>query len=1474
MANKYSKFRKSLIASLCAVSLACTGLAAACSQGSGDGDTDKDEGEPFVKREDTQTLKNGNFELYDYPSAKQLEDGKASYLIKTPDSWSRAGDTSGTMGGIIGTSPEEWAALTDDGLAQALKDNADRSSSDDDYINYNGMRARDVLYKDTYAALLEQSNLANSYIKNQTFADYFGITREGSSPDFTYKMGNRTVYISDSVTDADKSDDNAWKNYEFFFDAEFTEPVREEIISNPGTHYNITGENGNYHFTDGNKTVNLKKDEATGSLYYTAEGDDPEDIFVSNVLMLHNYDNDITSSGTTNSSKYNGIHQYYTSQSITLEANTAAEISVWVKTSDLKFDKGYSQNEDQDRGAYIEVLQTVGGKSVDSVKIESINTEKIIADIGDDDSYGSVIQNGWIKYTVYVNACDFASSTVQLRLGLGDSDNYKKLAGYAFFDDVQVTKYLSLDDEGCTYPDHESEVLTSNLTSEADDKIYIADKNLNENDERNEKNFYYHSDLSSVTGENVYAPIPFDGTKVSLTEYKDGGKYYVSSIGTEAKLEGVELKASENEVTLPRNTDSRVTVNDILGVYSYDKEFKKADFADAQYSDFRDYSELLNKNLTKEDARLPGYDGKILLTLSSRGAAYTSALTNGAFSLLKDEYMLVSLWVKTSDLAATVKLTSLDDPDKTSSISVNSTGITTDIGENEDVYHGWAQCFLFLQNDTEDTQSFKIELLFGNTTINSSTTYTGGYAAMCNVQALKIDKEVYALAPSGSTVMTYAFSEEKKDETGVEFDAASGTSDIKNGLANLANYNGFNGAGSYVSDNDYVPSYDAKNTNKNAGLINRKYYEDYSDELKELISGAFTSAASATAKWDDVFGETCYQPAIIINSLREYTEEASATEDTYSLYYVEADDGYSGEDLLTIDGKKYKKATEWDEDATYYNFAVNYGFVGSSASVAANSCVTLSVRVKVAGDAQAWIYLVDQNREVLKYTASEYTFHYDKEGNVLDEKFDADWVEGSAKHRSHIVYSIREEDGLYDGKDGGIYFNLNNLIKKYDNYLFNADKGTYQFYDAPGGNRVALDDLKDGETYYDQNGNKAPHYLANSDGKRIFEWKDNNYYYIDGEGKTTDTVVKNFSDDYKRSYSSIDKEYAVCVTDTKGEWVTVNFIINNGNVAKNYRMELWSGERGSNGIAADGTYKTGAVAFDRCSYSVTSSNFATLLGEYEDDLINEYKALLISDNKLSEVEFDNENLSYYEKLLDKLAEDETSTITKNAVNAIKDKYTAYYHAYSFYDSPVYAPRSAEELARFEYDATADTYAESMAYFTYNNYSGEKLTAVNTFADYSVIEKLISENVTGDDTDEGDDGETPAEDDNKNSANVWLYAASILLLVAMLITLLSIIARKLYKYLLPKFGSKKRKQNNYKKRERYMRKLHLVKEEPIEDEEPDQAAAPEEEPVKEESSEPVEEAPAEPAEAPAEEPAEEVKPEEAVSDESSDGDNKD
>lgn len=576
--NNYfkSKKRRSVLALLAAAAISCTGLAAACAK-----TDEEDKPTKFApKQEDTQLLKNGNFEFFNYPSDEYINNGKALYLIKTPDSWEQRGDSSNAMSGIIGTSNYEWNKLTSADLKGLLEYNADLKTNDEDYVDYNGMKARDLLYKDTYAALLSSSDVEESYIKYQTYEDYFGITeRDGKHYFGDFEVKKKEVAEGETA-------DNEY----YFYNSEngtYGESVRFALIDNPGTPFEIVDpESGDSYYTDENgKKVTVYKDEK-GNHYYDKELKFPCD----NVLMVHNY---------PANNNYNGISQYYSSQTITLEANTAAEISVWVKTSDLKFDKGYSQLDDQDRGAFIEVNQTVNGTSLDSFKIKAINTEKILSENKDNTAIEQ--SNGWLKYTVYVNACDFADSTIQLNLGLGQSaSNSEKCTGYAFFDNVAVEKFRSLDEKvldsdgnktgefKSSYNDYAASITANKtyctLTSDADDKIFIADTDIRYHGGsktspeylRNSQHFRYFIDLASENGTNAkdhYAPVTFgqnDNTTAQLTSEKSKGKWYAAgtldgeTVKNMATLSGVIAGDTDKNYNLPDNVKNGIdTANDL-----------------------------------------------------------------------------------------------------------------------------------------------------------------------------------------------------------------------------------------------------------------------------------------------------------------------------------------------------------------------------------------------------------------------------------------------------------------------------------------------------------------------------------------------------------------------------------------------------------------------------------------------------------------------------------------------------------------------------------------------------------------------------------------------------------------------------------------------------------------------------------------------------------------------------------------------
>lgn len=1393
--------RKSLIAALCVLSVACSGLAAACAP-------NKEEDKPSNnQKEDTQLLTNGNFEFFNVP-----ED--AVHLIKNVNGWTIDGGSS-VKSGIISTGPKAWEDISDFDLGQKLDYNEDIGSSSEDYVDYNSMRSRDILYKEPYAATRTKDQLKDdTIIKNfGGLQKFLGIEGE----DGNYKFMGETVYKN-----ADDGD--------FYFDQDFTRPVRQAVIDNPETHLGAYSEkDGKYYLG----TTEVYKDD-DGNLY----SDSAKEYNTGNVLMVHNY---------TTDGKYNGIRQYYSSNTLTLEANTAAEISVWVKTSDLKFDKGYSALYDQDKGASIEVVQTVNGTSIDTFAIKNINTEKIIAG-AETDGYTVEESNGWLNYKIYINACDFASSTIQLRLGLGQT-NEEQCTGYAFFDDVEVKKFRSLDDENCTYSENKKEINDNktycSLTSEADDKVFNADKELrksNGTDFRHAYHFNYSVDLASVasTADNSgYSPVNLtkDNVSVKLTTEKDGLKLYASSAKNDARLIGISSGDRDEAYDLVKNFNGRPTENDLLGTFKAGSQFTESMFAGANYH--KDYSGLLNEALNG-DGQLPDYDGNVLMMLSAWGAAYTSTVSSTNFKVEANGYTIVSFWLKTSDANSTVKVYDVNDDENSQTLTINTTGVVTNFEKEKNIYNGWVPCFIFVQNDTEEAQEFNIDLGYGGSDIKNAK-YAGGWTALANMQTLSVDEEVYRLATSGTYTALFSFSESEKSSDNKVMDEPLATSDIRDGIAHPSNYSGLNGAHSTISGGDSNQAYDAGNTNKLAGLISKEHFDKYSNGNDILKS--FNQSAQ---NWNDVFGENCYQPLIIINNLRTYANKAEANETNFKDYYVEDENGT----IVAHNGKKFSKVAQnatFDEETTYYSLkdVCNYGFVSNGKTVSSNSYETVSIKVMVSGDAAAYIYLVDNTdtTKLLNYTTPGYTFFYDKEGNVLDEKFDEDWKE--SEHRDHIIYTLRD-DGLYESKDSTedkvYYANLHNLRRSFKNYKYEHET----FYNKDG-EAVSFDNLVDGEDYYVSSAadRLANHYLTNDEGTRIYEYKseDDAYYYI-AEQKTTDVKVKNFAEEYARyNYEALNEELFVKVTDTDGKWVTVNFFIHTGSDSKNYRLEMWSGDRNETGVN-NGKISNGAVAFDYSSFSVTSSNYASVLGEYEKEIINKYRALLAEYNKLDVITSESENIAFYEKTLSELVKD--GTIPADKVNAIAGTYDAKYYTYTLYDSESYVPFNATTAKDGEtgYEYKSEDFKEVLAYFNYEN---SAQNSHNVFVDYSAVDQDIKINSGNADEDEDKD------EDETETVDIWLYVSSIILAAVLLLTLAAILIRNLIKKRIIKKGNSKRNKNVYRQRDRYIKKLHLVKNEEADDaqaetneDEPVETLPAEEEPEATEENEEISEEAAEPS----------------------------
>ncbi len=1387
----YSKKFRGRAAVACAAVLALTssfGLLAGCSEDD-DTDTTKTSSNP-----DSQVIKNGNFEFYD--------DNDGTYLISSPTNWSSSslGTSSYVMSGVINTKSSKWAALTDEALAEKLDYNNELADNYDDdpdtyeseyeenYVDYNGMHSYDIPYVDVASAI--------------------------------------------EYLDADEDDE--------------TDETAVETIANPETHNEILSDSTGYYYTDENgdrvdlyvpevetdddgtyyldedeEKVYLGTDDSGNVIYDYFLDADCTEAYESSVLMVHNY----LKNG-------NGTGQYYASSTtVTLEANTAAEISVWVKTSDLYYNNYTAVT--QNRGAFIEVEQTVGGTTLDSFSIKYINTEKL-------NTTGE--NNGWVQYTIYIQACDYADTTVTISLGLG-ADGAGAVEGYAFFDDLVCTKYSSIEetslyeaaDDGLIYSTKDSEgnysfstkaestdSTTCTLLSEGNEKIFEADSTTYttesgaQDDDRYSNNYYYYIDLTASGSRGTITLS--NGDTITIATTKDDDDYVVGDDFDKTTLVNLSLTdwgtATEdyyvNSKLSAINADS-----DILALLNITDD----DTVSTALSG-SSYASLMSEQLTSaKDLPQATSDTKTLLILSAMGTPYTATVTEASganFTIDADSYYIISIWVKTSDMngatAATLNLVDVDDEDNTATIAIDTTGTTTDITDNngdttEDIYDGWVQCFFYIQNDTEETKQYYLELQFGESTIKgtSVSAYSGGWAAFTNITTLEVDETEFGYAGSGDNTATLTFSDEDNRSSNY-FDTASSETDIENDLTKPSNYTGVNGASSaIISSDDGISSYDYQNTNAYAGLLNTDYLENYIENdlswAKALLAGTtYTSTSEAVANLQDIFGNAV-QPLLIVNTIRTYadnktSEVTSQSDIDLGIYYTYDESSDS-----------YKLATTYDSEETYYTLkqVLNYGYMGEETTLSTETYTAITVKVKVSGSTSAYIYLTDTtaDRDVLSYETPDYTFWYDTDGNVLKTEPDEDDKNYDATE--NIAYTLRT-DGLYEDENGDLYANLYNYTKTY------YDESE-SYYDEDG-NMVSFDDVVDGETYYTSASKTAysKHRLTTDDGTRVFEYTGTGvgtaavyYYYIAYEeddttyyAYDTDYEVKTFDTSVAepRYYGADagDTAYCFVVGDTNGEWATVNFLIYTGSESKSYRLELWSGSRELTGVdvlntESDGSIKSvtetgGYVIFDYSYLSLDESTYTSLLEEYTDDLIAEYRSRLLA--KGVTIKSNDENLDYYKKLAE-----------ENNIDCsdLESKYYAYYYTFTLYDSAAYYPFNEETAGDDDtgYDYSIDDYEETLAYFKYSDASTNTYTM---FIDYSAVDQSIDrvEASTDEDEDEDEDSDT----------NVWLLISSIVLVVALVLTLIAMIVRELTRKISRKRHSKRLARNVYTKRKRYIR----------------------------------------------------------------------
>ncbi len=537
------------------------------------------------------------------------------------------------------------------------------------------------------------------------------------------------------------------------------------------------------------------------------------------VLMIHNEKHTDT---------YIGTAQKFTSTStVTVKAGETAKFSVWVKTSNLV---GSSANNEEDtsaynKGAYIRINHSVGGKTLDPLEIKNINVDD------------------WTKYEFTLCGSSFASSTFTMVLGLGQSGGSNKeeyVNGYAFFDDIACE--VSTDTADLTGYE------TFDFADTENDKIIYANK-------MDAKKFaldfadigsgFTSLDVSGMTGE-------------ATTDKNVSGQIYstVSGVANAKPIPSLNGKYLD-------------TAEDIKKFYSLASLANSAD----------PLQKAIYDNYFAEDDFL-GDASDAFLFFSKNGAAYKA----NKELIIPVGHSAISFYVKTSEMrnytGAGIRMEFAND-DIASPVEISSIDTTKVVEEDSDT-DGWQQVLFFFDNQTESEQTATLTLSFGPTKdllTASKSSFGQGFATFANFETKALEKAEFECASTGSYSKIITMEEpEEEIQSDSGFDAAGSLqqASIKDGFAKTKNYSGI------YSDSAVIGGTSLE-TNKlaTAGLLNKQYATsaNYTEILKKI--------GGSSATWNSLIGADVTQPLVIYNETaldKTYgfiSESASISANTY-----------------------------------------------------------------------------------------------------------------------------------------------------------------------------------------------------------------------------------------------------------------------------------------------------------------------------------------------------------------------------------------------------------------------------------------------------------------------------------------------------------------------------------------------------------------------------------------------------------------
>ena len=717
-------------------------------------------------------------------------------------------------------------------------------------------------------------------------------------------------------------------------------------------------------------------------------------------------------------------------------------------------------------------------------------------------------------------------------------------------------------------------------------------------------------------------------------------------------------KRNDNVYTAVANPVDGVLTYPNLGISTANDKTKVFASKAAMASENNDYlTSVYNKHF--KDSKFIGNDEAVLMLLSVDGAAYTAKSEATKITLAPDTYAAVSFFVKTSAMSGSTgaSATLIDGTTKYSIASIDTTTVaTTDVDEDtKDIYDGWVRCYFFVSNKTETEKSFSIDFCFGPTTVIDTT------------------KSSYETGFAAFTKFEYyEFADEKAFDSALSGSYAknvtlTGSEEVETGDS------GFDSAAS-------VPS-NAIET----GFANPQNFKGvYSDS--DYVNGGGDGTKTTVNQHEK---EDSPLKAGLLN--KKHAENYTAILETL---------GGAGATWDTVFGK------DATQPLVIYNKTEQtkpYGFIGQSMTISSEAYETVSLRVKVSQGATASVYLVDMSDETHESFLSvdrKLTYWYDEDGNICakdpaSKNFYAKDV--AFKLQPNGLYKVNTAWSGASGLNANDYYaNLTAYEKDDDGNLLVAKGGVSYNYTEKW-----MNDGNDGIAFYYN--------------------KDNQTYYADSAKKVAVKNIASVSALKPRFEAENGKELKVEVKGAAATpvWQTVTFYIHTGDQAKNYRLEVWNGDR-ENKVNAAGSY----VIFDAYTPDAVDEKFSTLI-----------------DQRVEEIDADETVGSYFESV------------------------------FSFYDS-----------AKFlRYDKTADknevgdsyesylssAYTQGVAYLNYAS-GGE----YEIYADYSYAETTVTADV------EADDEEDTEEETPTDPTNILLLASSIAIAAVLLFAVVSLIVRKL------------------------------------------------------------------------------------------------